>query len=40
MNKVNPSTTAYSLVPRIEGRIQVIRGLRVIIDADLARCTG
>ncbi len=40
MNKVNPSTTAHSLVPRIEGRIQVIRGLRVIIDADLAALYG
>ncbi|MFM9880526.1 MAG: ORF6N domain-containing protein [Burkholderiaceae bacterium] len=28
------------LVPRIEGRIQVIRGLRVIIDADLASLYG
>ena len=28
------------LVPRIEGRIQVIRGLRVIIDADLATLYG
>jgi hypothetical protein len=28
------------LVPRIEGRIQVIRGLRVIIDADLAELYG
>ena len=40
MNKVNPSTTARSLVPRIEGRIQVMRGLRVIIDADLATLYG
>lgn len=40
MNKANPSTTAHSLVPRIEGRIQVIRGLRVIIDADLATLYG
>jgi hypothetical protein len=40
MNKVNPSTTAHSMVPRIEGRIQVIRGLRVIIDADLATLYG
>ena len=36
MNKASPSTAAHSLVPRIEGRIQVMRGLRVIIDADLA----
>lgn len=28
------------MVPRIEGRIQVIRGLRVIIDADLAQLYG
>ena len=28
------------LVPRIEGRIQVIRGLRVIIDVDLAELYG
>jgi ORF6N domain len=28
------------LLPRIEGRIQVIRGLRVIIDADLAELYG
>jgi hypothetical protein len=30
------TTTPTPLVPRIEGRIQVIRGLQVIIDADLA----
>jgi ORF6N domain len=34
------STSAHSMVPRIEGRIQVIRGLRVIIDADLATLYG
>ena len=28
------------LAPRVEGRIQVIRGLRVIIDADLAALYG
>ncbi len=28
------------LVPRIESRIQVIRGLRVMIDADLATLYG
>ena len=28
------------LVPRIEGRIQVIRGLRVIVDVDLAALYG
>ena len=40
MNKATPSTTAQSLVPRIEGRIQLIRGLRVMIDADLATLYG
>ena len=35
-----PSTSAHPMVPRIEGRIQVIRGLRVIIDADLAQLYG
>ncbi len=40
MNKASPSTAAHSLVPRIEGRIQVMRGLRVIIDADLATLYG
>ena len=34
------STGNAVLVPRIEGRIQVIRGLRVIIDADLATLYG
>lgn len=40
MSKASPSTPAHSMVPRIEGRIQVIRGLRVIIDADLATLYG
>lgn len=46
MNKAAPSklntvsTSTYPMVPRIEGRIQVIRGLRVIIDADLAQLYG
>ena len=40
MSKTNPSTSSHPLVPRIEGRIQVIRGLRVIIDADLATLYG
>ena len=31
---------ANTLVPRIEGRIQVVRGLRVMIDADLADLYG
>ena len=34
------STNNTMLVPRIEGRIQVIRGLRVMIDADLAELYG
>ena len=34
----NTSNTA--LVPRIEGRIQVIRGLRVMVDVDLAALYG
>ena len=40
MIKAVSSTPAYPMVPRIEGRIQVIRGLRVIIDADLATLYG
>ena len=40
MTKSGSSTAAHSMVPRIEGRIQVIRGLRVIIDADLASLYG
>ena len=43
MTKVTPSTahtSAHPLVPRIEGRIQLIRGLRVMIDADLAQLYG
>lgn len=40
MTKTDPSTPGHPLVPRIEGRIQVIRGLRVIIDADLATLYG
>lgn len=34
------STSNTALVPRIEGRIQVIRGLRVMIDVDLAALFG
>ena len=30
------STTTTALLPRIEGRIQILRSLRVMIDADLA----
>jgi hypothetical protein len=40
MSTAVPSPPAHTLVPRIEGRIQVIRGLRVIIDADLATLYG
>ena len=32
--------TTDTLIPRIEGRIQVIRGLRVMVDADLAALYG
>ena len=32
----NMSTNNSVLVPRIESRIQVIRGVRVMIDVDLA----
>ena len=35
-----PNTSAHPLVPRIEDRIQLIRGLRVMIDADLAQLYG
>lgn len=34
------SPTSVALLPRIEGRIQVIRNLRVMIDADLAELYG
>ena len=34
------TTTGDTLLPRIEGRIQVLRGLRVMIDADLASLYG
>ena len=34
------ATTATALLPRIEGRIQVVQGLRVMIDADLADLYG
>jgi hypothetical protein len=40
MDKTVSNASANSLVPRIEGRIQVIRGLRVMIDADLAELYG
>ena len=34
------SAEAGALVPRIEGRIQVVRGLKVMIDVDLAILYG
>ncbi|MDM0036288.1 ORF6N domain-containing protein [Variovorax sp. J22P271] len=34
------TTTTGSALPRIEGRIQVLRGLKVMIDADLAELYG
>jgi hypothetical protein len=40
MVKAVSNAPVHSLVPRIEGRIQVIRGLRVMIDADLAELYG
>ena len=44
MSAVNKPDTgkpaAHPLLPRIEGRIQLIRGLRVMIDADLAQLYG
>ena len=39
-NKASTTTTGDALLPRIEGRIQVLRGLRVMIDADLASLYG
>ena len=33
-------TSAGALLPRIEGRIQVVRGLKVMIDVDLAALYG
>ena len=40
MVKATSNAPGNLLVPRIEGRIQVLRGLRVIIDADLAQLYG
>jgi len=40
MAKAVSGAPGNSLVPRIEGRIQVLRGLRMIIDADLAALDG
>jgi hypothetical protein len=34
------SASSTTLAPRIEGRIQVIRGLRVMVDVDLAALYG
>jgi hypothetical protein len=34
------TTTDSALLPRIEGRIQMLRGLKVMIDADLAELYG
>lgn len=34
------NTNDKALVPRIEGRIQVLRGLRVMVDVDLAALYG
>lgn len=34
------TTTEGALLPRIEGRIQVVRGVKVMIDADLAALYG
>ena len=36
----SPSTTTPALLPRIESRIVVLRGLRLMIDADLALLYG
>lgn len=36
----NKTMTNDALAPRIEGRIQLIRGLRVLLDADLAVLYG
>jgi hypothetical protein len=39
-NRGSTTSSGDSLLPRIEGRIQVLRGLRVMIDADLASLYG
>ena len=39
-NTTSTKPTGDALLPRIEGRIQVLRGLRVMIDADLAALYG
>ena len=40
MTKPVPSGPTHAMVPRIEGRIRVMRGLRVMVDADLAQLYG
>ena len=40
VNTTSTKPTGDALLPRIEGRIQVLRGLRVMIDADLAALYG
>jgi hypothetical protein len=40
VNSDAPNLSAHQHVPRIEGRIQLIRGLRVMIDADFAQLYG
>ncbi|MDM0016258.1 ORF6N domain-containing protein [Variovorax saccharolyticus] len=40
MATTTTTTTDSALLPRIEGRIQVLRGLKVMIDADLAELYG
>lgn len=41
ISRTTPTTTpGTDLLPRIEGRIQTLRGLRVMIDADLANLYG
>jgi hypothetical protein len=37
---VKPPSTTPALLPRIEGRIQVLRGVRVMVDVDLAALYG
>jgi hypothetical protein len=40
MTNIKPAQASNTLMPRIESRIQVIRGLRVMIDTDLAELYG
>ena len=39
-SSTTPASTSSALVPRIESRIVVLRGLRLMIDADLATLYG